>query len=475
MRHRGDMLGRWGEPDPHRPQLGARPGRAGAMLARDTRGAGLVEYMVLVGFIAVAALAAFRAFGSSVHSKVEAQAACVTSLSCGAGQSDYALTSPDLTMALTAPTVETPLPLAAVTPDPESTPTPAPSGETTPSIEHKAWYDYIWNGLGGFFRDGLWSDLYGLYELVSDIPGTAVALWDLGRMLVQGSQFLPDGSMRPNPFYDHEQAEKLAQLLDVVGESIEDYYVDHTDRAVGRTIYEVITLVVAPAKILKIAKAKWLARASKVTKVDKSTEVLTEAEKLAQKTKQAEEIAEQTKTAEKIAEGTKDTEKVLSEVEQAWKATNLDIDPVTMAQLEKYGLKPDSVVYRVMDEEYLDTKNMRVSGNPRSVAEVKDPYNLVDDDHLKALEDLGVEVPPNVPRRVPSVKNADQLDKPGLNVAVDDPSLYNPKGDKVKIAVRIEDVIRNGGKVYPDRGSTVPGIRPIYVTFDGSVPYTRVP
>lgn len=38
-------------------------------LLSDTRGAGLVEYIILVGLIALAAVMGFRHFGSSVNSK----------------------------------------------------------------------------------------------------------------------------------------------------------------------------------------------------------------------------------------------------------------------------------------------------------------------------------------------------------------------------------------------------------------------
>jgi Flp pilus assembly pilin Flp len=38
-------------------------------LVSDTRGAGLVEYIILVGMIALAALAGFSYFGSSVNTK----------------------------------------------------------------------------------------------------------------------------------------------------------------------------------------------------------------------------------------------------------------------------------------------------------------------------------------------------------------------------------------------------------------------
>lgn len=59
-------------------------------------------------------------------------------------------------------------------------------------------------------------------------------------------------------------------------------------------------------------------------------------------------------------------------------------------------------------------------------------------------------------------------------MSVKDSNAYAGK-DSVKIAIKVEDVIRNGGKVYPDNGAVVQGIDPIYITFDGSVPYRRVP
>lgn len=53
---------------------------------RCTRGAGLVEYVVVLGLVAIVAIAGVRRFGASVGAKTTAQAACVTSLDCaGAG------------------------------------------------------------------------------------------------------------------------------------------------------------------------------------------------------------------------------------------------------------------------------------------------------------------------------------------------------------------------------------------------------
>lgn len=43
-------------------------------LIKDTRGANLVEYIILVGVIALIALAGFKIFGAKVMNKIQAQA-----------------------------------------------------------------------------------------------------------------------------------------------------------------------------------------------------------------------------------------------------------------------------------------------------------------------------------------------------------------------------------------------------------------
>jgi pilus assembly protein Flp/PilA len=40
---------------------------------KDTRGANMVEYIILVGVVAILAMAGFKYFGSSVQAKIQAQ------------------------------------------------------------------------------------------------------------------------------------------------------------------------------------------------------------------------------------------------------------------------------------------------------------------------------------------------------------------------------------------------------------------
>lgn len=52
-------------------------------LVRDVRGAGMTEYIILVGVIAMLAIIAFRFFGSSVSTKISQQAGTVQGIEVG--------------------------------------------------------------------------------------------------------------------------------------------------------------------------------------------------------------------------------------------------------------------------------------------------------------------------------------------------------------------------------------------------------
>lgn len=54
-------------------------------LLSSTRGAGFVEYIILVGLVALFCIAAYRAFGTAVTGKVNEQAQGVTGISSTPG------------------------------------------------------------------------------------------------------------------------------------------------------------------------------------------------------------------------------------------------------------------------------------------------------------------------------------------------------------------------------------------------------
>jgi Flp pilus assembly pilin Flp len=53
-------------------------------LVSDQRGATLLEYIILVGVIALLAIGAFRTFGTSVSAKITEQSATVGTIETGA-------------------------------------------------------------------------------------------------------------------------------------------------------------------------------------------------------------------------------------------------------------------------------------------------------------------------------------------------------------------------------------------------------
>jgi Flp pilus assembly pilin Flp len=52
-------------------------------LIKDRRGAGMTEYIILVGVIALLSIAAFRFFGKSVSEKIEKQSDTVKNIEVG--------------------------------------------------------------------------------------------------------------------------------------------------------------------------------------------------------------------------------------------------------------------------------------------------------------------------------------------------------------------------------------------------------
>ena len=267
VRRRDVGIGRLGAP---RTGVLRSKSRTKSAIAASSRGSSLVELLVLVAFIGLAALAGYRFFGTSVHTAATAQANCVEALSgCERGGTG-------------------------------SSAAPPSSGADTAAAQlaaesggDKPWYQRAWNHVSNFFGgalvDGLWGDLKGLWGIVTDLPGTLSSLWDLGKTVFLGSPFFAaPGGIIPNPFYSPEQGERLVQLGEAIGSAVKDYFVNHTDRAIGRTVYEVVTLVVAPVKIFKAAKAKWLAKAAKTAEVvDKAAD----AEKVIDKAVDAEKAA----------------------------------------------------------------------------------------------------------------------------------------------------------------------------------------
>jgi Flp pilus assembly pilin Flp len=183
---------------------------------RDTRGASLVEYLVLVGLVALFAIAGVRAFGSSTETKVSAHAACIVSLSCADG-------APEATAALTSTvsgTGDAPAPLVA-----------EDSGGS------KGIGSRIWDFGKGFVLQA-WDTVKGLAHVVMHPIETAKGLW----------------SAITHPVATYH----------AIKDALVEAWHENPDEFVGRAVFEVVTL---PLSVAKVSKVK-LATATKV--VDKA-------------------------------------------------------------------------------------------------------------------------------------------------------------------------------------------------------------
>lgn len=57
-------------------------------LARDTRGANLVEYIMLVGLVALLCIAAYESFGGGIKAKIGEQKSTVAGVNAGRGSAE---------------------------------------------------------------------------------------------------------------------------------------------------------------------------------------------------------------------------------------------------------------------------------------------------------------------------------------------------------------------------------------------------
>jgi hypothetical protein len=119
---------------------------------------------------------------------------------------------------------------------------------------------------------------------------------------------------------------------------------------------------------------------------------------------------------------------------------------------------PDTLLYRVTDRRFLDFDTMTAAPNPNSRAVVSDygdmrsaRYSPIDEPANRDAVDFG----------------------PGLNLSVKLSPNYLDGDNQAVIAVRVGDLLDRGGVFYRDVSAGV-SIQPVYVTFEGAVPFQVV-
>ena len=274
---------------------GASSRVTGPRLGADTRGANLVEYILLVGLVAALALGGYRTFGDAAHGKIDGQAACVTSLACTAG----AAAAPG-TMAAPGDGTMPPIQTGAQAVKAQGE---APAGK---SLATRAL------DVGkGIVVDGLWGTVTGLWGAVTHPIETVKGL-----------------------------GHAVAHPIDTGG-AIKDAVVkawdENPERVIGAAVFEIAT---APVAALKATKAGKVAKLTKVARVVEEADDVADAAKVARRAQEASKAAG---VARKVDEA-EDVAKTAAKVAKA-KFTLSEEEFVRMAR--EGGLEPERMrVYR---------------------------------------------------------------------------------------------------------------------------------
>ncbi len=137
---------------------------------------------------------------------------------------------------------------------------------------------------------------------------------------------------------------------------------------------------------------------------------------------------------------------------------------VTRALLSELGLNADSRMYRWTDRRYINMHGNLAKANSRSVAGIRDAYNLEINPMLRnqtvgQVQSFGAGLTLH-PRYVPA---AHLLNMPSLNVIPAVNMSYQRPG-RVLMSFRLGDALEQGGRIYRDVDSGVTGANPLLIT-----------
>lgn len=152
----------------------------------------------------------------------------------------------------------------------------------------------------------------------------------------------------------------------------------------------------------------------------------------------------------------------------------------TFYVMNMYNLTLNTPLYRVIPAsdladfgEHQGLDRVKMKANPNSIAqEVLDYYDMAPNPIYEMLrKEMPHEDLSNFSKWTPVTKRAAELDAPSFNVAAKDPSAYAKKGVENKIImVRLGDVLKANGQIYPDLGAAAQGMVPFIITVPSTVP-----
>lgn len=264
-------------------------------LLRDTRGGSVVEYLLLVGLIAIVVLTGVKLYGERSRDKATAHAACIRSLSCG----DGAAANPQLA-ALTG--INAPPPVAPAG-NPDGNGDGNGNGDGGGDGGGKSLWDRARDVGGGFLKQG--------WETVRDLGALGLSASPVGRVVAAfggpdpfGDLVTNIGTLGKNLATGYVEQLKAgnymtpdAYVASVLGppiwQSIKDSWNENPEEFVGRALFEVATIVL-PTKIAKITWAGKLTTATKT--VDTATDVARTVDAAGDAARAADKVADLAKT-----------------------------------------------------------------------------------------------------------------------------------------------------------------------------------
>jgi Flp pilus assembly pilin Flp len=247
------------------------PTRRPSSFLRDARGGNIVEYILLVGLVAIIALGGYRVFGNSAEGRAQAHAVCVANLACGQGnvgpvapsraeQIDQAVAA-STNAAAPGPGGDTPHPGAGDGAPPGDTGTP-------PAPPSKGLGERALDVGKGIVVDGLWGTVTGLWGAVTHPVETVQGIGHAVTHPIETATAIKDG--------------------------VVDAWNENPERLIGAGIFEVITLPLAAAKVSKATKL------TKVAKVAENADDAADAAKAAKAAETADDAADASKAADAV-------------------------------------------------------------------------------------------------------------------------------------------------------------------------------
>ncbi|EFB5489305.1 hypothetical protein FNW50_25655, partial [Escherichia coli] len=148
---------------------------------------------------------------------------------------------------------------------------------------------------------------------------------------------------------------------------------------------------------------------------------------------------------------------------------NLDNWPETAHMMALLGIHPDTWLVRITLPDYVDLKNMRISGHSHTVAKIEDPYDLKPHSLISGL-------------KLPRTKPSQNLGLECLNIMYANSRIslhrakmsvlgYRKSHRDIVICFQMRDVLFSGGKIYRDASSSLENVLILGLPAGTSIPF----